>query len=198
MIHTVRPSYLIAVEAILNRLPWENAKDIAKRIGFSPSVVRNAACEFGVSLKREQPTLENIKHFVTVTDSGCWEWKFCRNDSGYGQFRLNGESVYVHRHIWESFYGIKASGFICHKCDNPPCCNPEHLFLGNAQMNIDDAREKGRLIGVHRSKLTADQVSQIRALYSAGGVTYRQLGQMFDVCHETIGLIMRERIWKQM
>ena len=78
-----------------------------------------------------------------ITDSGCWEWTGNRCINGYG--RLNDKKM--HRFSWEYYNGKKVPDglYICHKCDNPPCVNPEHLYAGTAADNIRDAKERGRL-----------------------------------------------------
>jgi len=91
--------------------------------------------------------------------SGCWVWtgSLVR---GYGQIAgmVNGKRrpVPAHRVAWELTNGPIPDGLhACHKCDNPPCCNPAHLFLGTPQENLDDARQKGRLIdGLGARKLS--------------------------------------------
>lgn len=196
----VKPSEQLALEAIRNRLPWENAIDIAKRIGLSPSTVRNAAYAGRVSLKRVPPDKDTIQLFVTVTESGCWEWNFGRNDGGYGMFRLGNRTLYVHRYIWALFNdaSLLPRRFVCHKCDNPPCCNPAHLFLGTGRDNIMDAKDKGRHNKQGYSlKLTADQVSQIRLLYETAAYSQRSLGRQFNTCHQNVSQIVRGRTWKQ-
>jgi hypothetical protein len=73
--------------------------------------------------------------------SGCWIWTAANKD-GYGRYSNSG---YAHRISWEMHFGkIPAGMFVCHKCDNPPCVNPDHLFLGTNQDNVNDMRAKGR------------------------------------------------------
>lgn len=77
---------------------------------------------------------------------GCWKWRASVNQRGYGRFGVSsGKGVNAHRVSWVIHNGqIPGDLFVCHKCDNPPCCNPEHLFLGTRQQNVDDMILKKR------------------------------------------------------
>ena len=84
----------------------------------------------------------------TVTDSGCWEWSGKRNDSGYGivnALRHGYTGARAHRVMFELHVGpIPEGAEIRHKCDNPPCANPDHLEPGTHLMNMDDMTSRGR------------------------------------------------------
>ena len=78
----------------------------------------------------------------------CWPW-LGSTGQGYGQIFLNGRGVPAHRVAWELHHGIPfpASMDACHRCDNPPCCNPLHVWPGTPSDNALDASSKGRLAG---------------------------------------------------
>lgn len=90
-------------------------------------------------------TIETVMARVEpVTEAGCWIW-MGPTVSGYGVVQWQGLQVKVHRLMWEIHNGaIPVGMLICHRCDTPPCCNPAHLFLGDARANVRDAVAKGR------------------------------------------------------
>ena len=84
-----------------------------------------------------------------IKTSGCWEWTAASDKYGYGRFQMGtwGHSrlILAHRFSWkESFGDIPEGMFVCHKCDNPKCVKPDHLFLGTAKENTIDCVKKGR------------------------------------------------------
>ncbi len=81
----------------------------------------------------------------SIEKNGCWEFQGYLN-SGYGRRRFNGEKMLVHRFVYQEIFGaIPEKMLICHKCDNPSCINPLHLFIGTNLDNVRDAVNKGRM-----------------------------------------------------
>jgi hypothetical protein len=87
----------------------------------------------------------NKKYLIDET-TDCWEWQNATNNIGYGMFRWStGKMRTAHRASYELYIGpIPANMLVCHKCDNPKCVNPEHLWVGTRKDNYDDMVSKGR------------------------------------------------------
>ncbi len=110
---------------------------------------------------------------------GCWLWVGGDNGRGYGRFWLNGRYEYSHRVSWIIANGPIAMGLgVLHKCDNQPCCNPEHLFLGTQKVNADDMKTKRRSASGHRhgrAKLSDADVGAARFANAAYGTSAKEL-----------------------
>lgn len=102
-------------------------------------------------------------------ESDCWLWRGKKNTGGYGQVyvgggRLNGQCRVTHRVAWEFAYGSIPPGlFVCHHCDNKPCVNPGHLFLGSMSDNLKDAASKGRVGAQRHPHLYHDSLKRATA-----------------------------------
>jgi hypothetical protein len=154
--------------------------------------------DYGRSLVAAGATLdERLRHHGwTVTDGDCWEWGGSIGTYGYGQLAVGGTRPEVaSRAAYMAWVGpIPEGGAICHRCDNPPCINPEHLFLGDKAVNNRDMADKRRTANGERktsSRLTDAQVAEIRALYATGQFSQKELGARFNVSQQLVGLIAR-------
>ena len=132
---------------------------------------------------------------------GCWEWTASCAGKGYGQMKLPRErkQAYAHRLAYLIYKGeIPPRRGVCHTCDNPKCCNPEHLFLGTSHDNHMDMVSKSRhLAGAKNgsAKLTESEVLQIRGCLALG-LPQRKIAAMFDVSQITISRISTGQRWK--
>lgn len=138
----------------------------------------------------------------TVTPSGCWEWNGSKFLTGYGHLMFEGRDDYTHRLSYRHHIGpIPESMFVCHACDNPPCMNPAHLFLGTPGDNARDMFTKGRQTrkrasgeAASKSKLTVDIVREIRDGYH--GLNQKELAEKYGVDRNTIGRVAARQTWK--
>jgi hypothetical protein len=149
-------------------------------------------------------------------ENGCWEWqgsrvgvkkgKEAKIGTGHGNFHFEGRNVYAHRFAWEALGGNAPADIkcVCHKCDNPKCVNPEHMFLGSKAENNHDMKAKGRskgAVGVANklSKLNDDKVRLIRQLWEMSPPsrpTHAELAEMFHVDRSVICEVINRKIWK--
>lgn len=132
--------------------------------------------------------------------SGCWLWRGPRDGAGYGVVRVDGESRRAHRVSWELHRGpIPAGMLVCHRCDNPPCVNPDHLFVGTHGDNQADKVAKGRQArgaAMPNAVLTEPMVVEIRSLISDGELTQQEIAHRFGVSVGAVFSIAHGRGWK--
>ena len=134
-------------------------------------------------------------------DGECWEWQAYKSNSGYGRFRLDGRDQLAHRvAYWLEHDEIPEGAHILHVCDNPPCCNPSHLYIGDASRNMRDAYDRGQkkpTIGElnGRAKLTPAKAKEIRGL--AHALTQDHLARMFRVSQSTVSRVINGKRWQE-
>lgn len=131
----------------------------------------------------------------------CWEWVGSRTGQGYGKLQVRGDGTWTaHRLMYIIMWGpVPSDILVCHKCDNPPCVNPHHLFLGTHQDNTDDMKRKGR----HRSDPRTGELNyraklteaQVRLMRSTHGVTQGRLAEMFGVSRTQVSRILNGTRW---
>lgn len=154
------------------------------------------------------PPFEEITSFLgKVSQSGaggCWLWKAYRSDKGYGRLRFRGKGHMAHRVSYTLFSGTIPEGLnVCHKCDNPPCVNPAHLFVATQKENVDDMIKKGRKVVARGedaglAKLTLEQVEFVIKNYRpkhrefSGAALARQFGVTKACIHD----IIRRKSWR--
>lgn len=127
--------------------------------------------------------------------TGCWLWNKGIASAGYGVVNTNGHTT-AHRLAYSIWIGDPGGLNVCHSCDNPPCCNPAHLFAGTQNDNIQDATNKGRFPQgeLHwKSKLTAETVNFIRGSKESG----KSLAFRYGVSESTVSVIRNRKSWSR-
>jgi len=148
---------------------------------------------------------------ICVNDStGCWEWMKGRSvTGGYGVISVSNKQEKVHRTMWNVTFGDIPKGMcVLHRCDNPPCCNPDHLFLGTIGENNEDRDKKGRQAKGDaitrnrrsfkgdqnpRAKLSYDKAEYIRSRYASGGIRLKDLANELSVTIQSVWMIVKGR-----
>ncbi len=134
-------------------------------------------------------------------DGSCWPWTGTRIPKGYGYFSLGGKKRRAHRLAWVFSSGPIPTGLhVLHRCDNPPCVNPAHLFLGTNRQNVDDMLVKGRSPrspGVRngRATITESAVREIRDA-AAHGESQRTIARRLRITDSLVSMIVLQKIWK--
>jgi DNA-binding XRE family transcriptional regulator len=131
--------------------------------------------------------------------SGCWEWSGSLDSGGYGVLGYEGQHWKAHRLAWRLTFGEIPKGIkVCHHCDNPKCCRPDHLFLGTQLHNVKDCVRKGRRFNFSgenngRAKLTFEDAEKIRQLYAERLLSQEAIGRAFGVSQHAISMIVRNK-----
>lgn len=168
------------------------------------------------SEERFWPKVDKYGPTMPGMESCCWVWTATRMPHGYGRFGRGGKYGGVelaHRRSWILSGGADPAGLIvCHRCDNPSCVRPDHLFLGTQLDNMGDCSRKGRIATgdrswsrlhmdrlprgerCHLSKLTDAKVREIRARLTSGE-SQRSIAKSFGVIQQTISFIARGTTW---
>lgn len=132
--------------------------------------------------------VSRLMNAVVVTDAGCWEYQGQRDPKGYGRISFYGVKRLAHRMSWTLRYGDPGDLCVLHHCDNPPCVNPAHLFLGTVADNNADMMAKGRVSHAGAGsgedhplcRLSDADVAEIRRAVAAGA-TQRETATRFGV-----------------
>jgi len=144
----------------------------------------------------------------TSSLNGCWLWTASTAGTfggGYGQFWYNGRNHFAHRFSWIIKNGLIPEGLqVHHNCpggDNPLCVNPDHLWLGTQQDNMDDKVSKGRQSCLKGEKhcnamLTELDILEIRDMYDNQKIVQSSIADIFGVSHTHISRIVRREQWK--
>lgn len=151
--------------------------------------------------KWSNKTLRKENYYITEPNSGCWLWLGHLDSLGYGRVRIQGRSVGAHRYFYSMYKGSIPEGLhVLHVCDVRCCVNPNHLFLGSHSDNMQDMYRKGRgnrpcKEKHYNSKLSSEDVIEIKDRYKSGNVTQCELASEFGVTQANIGYIVRGESW---
>lgn len=156
-----------------------------------------------IEIKKVKSKKILLSHVETKSETECWEWTGYKDSNGYGRFSGGN---YVHRAIYEMYFGeIPKEMSICHTCDNPSCCNPQHLFLGTHKDNMHDRDKKGRgklkkgmmPNDLMKNRILAlDQAKLMRIEYKTTDVSISHLARKYGVSYTIAHRIIRNKSYK--
>lgn len=129
--------------------------------------------------------------------TGCWWWLGSTSADGYASVTLSTGRIRVTRALLGLAPGDPR--FACHRCDQPSCVNPAHLFVGTASENVADMlRKRRQRVGIEKptAKLTEGDVREMRRLHREEGISASDLGRRFGVCNQNASDILRRKFWK--
>lgn len=139
---------------------------------------------------------------IPEPNTGCWLWLGAANGQGYGNMTVDGKHIRSHRASWLAYHGpIPARGHVLHRCDQPSCVNPDHLFIGTASDNMLDMYAKGRHKKVSLTGAThpASKLTEADALYILSTPKHtRGLAQKFGVSNSRISSVRKGITWKHL
>jgi predicted XRE-type DNA-binding protein len=136
----------------------------------------------------------------TTNLKDCWNWSLSHTKDGYGQLRCGKKMVHAHRVAYEFSYGSIPNNYqVLHRCDNPSCCNPVHLFLGTQLDNIADMVHKKRNSaprGEHnpKHKLSDKQVLEIQQYFLNTGAFQEDIAKKFEISQGQVSKILNKKI----
>lgn len=151
--------------------------------------------------KKVKPFRDSEDRFWSQVDKSgnCWLWLGLKSKKRYGRFFHDGFRWQAHRFAYAITYGECPSHlFVCHKCDNPSCVNPDHLFLGTHTDNEADKQSKGRVPkgeNAGRAKITTEDVIRIAALYKSG-TPITDIAAQYSIARQTVSDILKGKSWK--
>jgi len=161
---------------------------------------QRAAIKRLTAAEKRELLKERILRRINKVD-GCWIWTGCLDQAGYGDMTFLGKSLRVHRAAYAAWNGkIPKGKFVCHTCDLPACCNPDHLFLGSPLANRRDAAKKGRFDSCrgenhYYSKLKNKDVEKMKRLFKED-IPMKMIAKIFGVSLGTVENIKYGRGWK--
>lgn len=222
------PAYnetLARIAALGPRVAEMNCAELARAVGRSRELIRQIYHRLTVKPKNERDAARRgygskdyaaflaamrPDRFLLCYDqrgpNECWPWTGSRFPTGYGRYTVGGRGTwdYAHRVAYARVHGTVPAGmFVCHHCDNPPCVNPRHLFLGTPRDNVQDAIRKGRWRAGNRWRSpewhkahVPPYVKEIRDACRAG-VSKAALARKYGLWPQSVYLIAIGRSWPE-
>lgn len=146
--------------------------------------------------KRKSLSERLLSSYVIDDATGCWNWTLQKDKKGYGRIGVNGTPRGAHRISYELHCGLVPDEMhVLHRCDNPACINPEHLFIGTNAENMADRNAKGRQQRGSKHGLAKLTEYDALAIRTATGITLRDLADTYGVCVATVKNIRSGKIW---
>ena len=181
--------------------------------GYELRSERRLVCKSCKQFELQKSRREDVKYkflgFIDIKTNGCWIWNGFKDKDGYGICWRGYYNQRANRTSYWIFNGdFPKEKWILHKCDNPSCVNPDHLYLGDVRQNVKDALERGRFpkganikkgrVGEnnHKSKLTSEQVKSIRQEYIPFIRNSQTLAKKYGVSASCINRIVKGDSWK--
>lgn len=130
--------------------------------------------------------------FTQKESCECWEWIAAKGRHGYGHFSFAGKTRQSHRVAFAIYFGSVPDLLVCHKCDNPSCVNPDHLFLGTDKDNLNDSYSKRR----RSVKISPEAWNRIIEQIQSGR-SHREVADEFGVTHQAITYIKKAKLGKE-
>lgn len=191
----------------LYRAEGKTMAELAEQFDVTQSTIHRWIHKFDIQ-PRYSGTLEERFHqyYEKDEETGCWFWQNEPDEWGYGTIGIGGEKRKAHRVSFDLLRDEPLPDFdpehqVNHTCHNPSCVNPDHLYIGSAKENMDDAlevdawgenRARGSKVGT--SKITEDEVAEIKRRCNSGE-TQKAVSEDYDVSHSMVNKIMVGEFW---
>lgn len=181
-------------------------EEVGSELGVAYTTVQKWMAKHDIP-RREYGELEDRfpLYYEKNDETDCWEWKMTLDKWGYGGIRDDdGKTRRAHRVSYKLHKGeIPDGAYICHTCHNECCVNPDHLYAGNAQSNVDDAIERGTFLEtrpqgeqVGTSKLVESEVRELKRKYNSGDYTQSELADEYGIGQTQVSRIVRGEWWQ--